>query len=134
MVLGNGNTQLVENVNSIPEKSLAINMTYPGKKFVLSIHYTGASSLFYVNGILMTTFSDRYYPDKKDLIGFSLGNLTKDFSPTEELEIGLNGSVYEFSVDHKVIKIEDIKNIHAYLMKKHNVDNNFPTSAKKLFH
>ena len=40
MVLGNGNTQLVENTNSIPEKGLAINMTFPDKKFVLSIHYT----------------------------------------------------------------------------------------------
>ena len=82
----------------------------------------------------MTTFSDRYYPDKKDHIGFSLGNISKDFSPAEEAEIGLNGSIYEFSIDHKVIKTEDIKNIHAYLMKKHNVDNNFPTDSKKLFH
>ena len=70
MVLGNGNTQLVENVNSIPEKGLAINMTYPGKKFVLSIHYTGSNSLFYVNGVLMTVFKDKYFPDKKDHIGF----------------------------------------------------------------
>ena len=134
MVLGNGNTQLVENVNSIPEKGLAINMTYPGKKFVLSIHYSGTNSLFYVNGILMTVFSDKYYPDKKDHIGFNLGNFSTDFTEAEETEMGLRGNVYEFSVDHKIIKIEDIKNIHAYLMKKHNVDNNFPTDTKKLFH
>ena len=134
MVLGNGNTQLVENVNSIPEKGLAINMTYPGKKFVLSIHYSGTNSLFYVNGILMAVFSDKYYPDKKDHIGFSLGNLSTDFTAAEETEMGLRGNVYEFSVDHKIIKTEDIENIHAYLMKKHNVDNNFPTDSKKLFH
>ena len=35
MVLGNGNTQLVENVNSIPERNLAVNMTYPGKSLCL---------------------------------------------------------------------------------------------------
>ena len=134
MVLGNGNTQLVENVNSIPEKGLAINMTFPGKKFVLSIHYSGTNSLFYVNGILMAVFSDKYYPGKKDHIGFSLGNLSTDFTAAEETEMGLRGNVYEFSVDHKIIKTEDIENIHAYLMKKHNVDNNFPTDSKKLFH
>ena len=84
----------------------------------------------------MTTFSDVYYGDKKDHIGFSLGQITKDFggSLVEELVMGLNGGVYDFSVDHRIIKAEDILNIHAYLMKKHNVDNNFPTDTKKLFH
>lgn len=87
----------------------------------------------YVNGILMTTFSNRYYPDKKDQVGFNLGNITKDFSSAEAAETGLQGSVYELLVDHNIIKTDDIKNIHAYFMKKYNVDNNFPTDAKKLF-
>ena len=113
MVLGNGNTQLVENVNSIPEQGLVINMSYPGKKFVLSIHYSGGDSTLYANGILMTTFSDVYYGDKKDQIGFSLGQLTKDFgnSSIEELVMGLNGGVYDFSIHHRIMKSEDILNI-----------------------
>ena len=95
MILGNVNTQLIENVNSIPEKGLAINMTYPGKKFVLSIHYTGANSQLYVNGILMTVFGDKNYSDPKDHVGFSLGNISTDFNEEESLFMGLDGNVYE---------------------------------------
>ena len=34
---------------------------------------------------------------------------------------GLNGYVYDFSVDYKATNVDDIKNIHKYLMKKNNV-------------
>ena len=34
---------------------------------------------------------------------------------------GLNGYVYDFSVDYNTIYINDIVDIHKYLMKKHNV-------------
>ena len=111
-------------------------MTYPGKKFVISIHYSGGDSTFYANGILMADFSDKYYANTLFHVGFNLGQITKDFasSSIEELAMGLNGSVYDFSIDHRVTRVDDIKNIHAYLMNKHNVDNKFPTDTKKLFH
>ena len=32
----------------------------------------------------------------------------------------LNGYVYEFSVDYNATDVDDIKDIHNYLMKKHN--------------
>lgn len=82
----------------------------------------------------MITFSNPYYADKKDHIGFSLRNISKDFATLEKSTTGLNGNVYEFSIDHRVVKANDIKNIHAYLMKKRNVDSNFPMDTKKLFH
>ena len=31
---------------------------------------------------------------------------------------GLNGYVYDFSIDYKAADVDDIKNIHRYLMKK----------------
>ena len=34
--------------------------------------------------------------------------------------IGLNGYVYDFSVDYDAIAIADILDIHQYLMKKKN--------------
>ena len=34
---------------------------------------------------------------------------------------GLNGYVYEFSVDYDGIKVDDVLDIHKYLMKKNNV-------------
>ena len=33
---------------------------------------------------------------------------------------GFSGNVYDFSVDYKAITVDNIKNIHNYLMKKNN--------------
>ena len=35
-------------------------------------------------------------------------------------EIGLNGSVYEFSADYFDISVNNIIDVHKYLMKKNN--------------
>ena len=34
---------------------------------------------------------------------------------------GLNGYVYDFSVDYDTIAVDDILNIYMYLMKKNNI-------------
>ena len=34
---------------------------------------------------------------------------------------GLNGCVYDFSVDYKTFDTSDITNIHKYLMRKHDI-------------
>ena len=34
---------------------------------------------------------------------------------------GLNGYVYDFNVDYEYIAIDDILDIHKYLMKKHDI-------------
>ena len=34
---------------------------------------------------------------------------------------GFNGYVYDFSVDYDVITVNDIKDIHKYLMRKNNI-------------
>ena len=34
---------------------------------------------------------------------------------------GLNGYVYDFSVDYDVTSVDDGKDIHKYLMKKNNI-------------
>ena len=34
---------------------------------------------------------------------------------------GLTGYVYDFSVDYNAIAVDDIKDIHNYLMKKNNI-------------
>ena len=40
---------------------------------------------------------------------------------TKTKKTGLNGYVYEFSVDYNIIDISNIINIHKYLMKKHDI-------------
>ena len=47
-----------------------------------------------------------------------LGNLSKDWSVDNIKDTGLNGHVYDFSVDYDAIAVNDIKDIHKYLMKK----------------
>ena len=39
----------------------------------------------------------------------------------EQSKISLNGSVYNFLVDHSFVKKEDIFNIYQYLMNKNNI-------------
>ena len=36
-------------------------------------------------------------------------------------DTGLNGYVYDFSVDYDVTPVDDIEDIHKYLMKKNNI-------------
>ena len=36
-------------------------------------------------------------------------------------DTGLNGYVYDFSVDYDATSVDDIKDIHKYLMKKNNM-------------
>ena len=51
-----------------------------------------------------------------------LGNISKDFTANNmKKKTGLNGYVYEFSVDYNIIDTSNIINIHKYLMKKHDI-------------
>ena len=45
----------------------------------------------------------------------------KRFAKDEQYEISLNGTTYDFSVNHIKVKKEDILNIHEYLMIKNNI-------------
>ena len=50
-----------------------------------------------------------------------MGNISKDFSADSMKKTGLNGYVYDFSVDYNAIAVDDILDKHKYLMKKHNI-------------
>ena len=50
-----------------------------------------------------------------------LGNISKDWSIDNMKKTGLTGYVYDFSVDYNAIDVDDIKNIHKYLMKKNDI-------------
>ena len=47
-----------------------------------------------------------------------LGNVSKDFSPSNMKKTGFNDYIYGFSVDYNSIDVNRIKNIHKCLMKK----------------
>ena len=50
-----------------------------------------------------------------------LGNISKDWSVDSMKKTGLNGYVYDFSVDYDVIAVDDMLDIDNYLMKKNGI-------------
>ena len=46
-----------------------------------------------------------------------LENISGDFLDNSMKKTGLNGCVYDFSVDFKAFDISDFNNIHKYLIK-----------------
>ena len=50
-----------------------------------------------------------------------LGIISIDWSIDDIKRTGLNGYVYDFSVDYDAIAVDDILDIHSYLMKKNNI-------------
>ena len=49
-----------------------------------------------------------------------LGNISKDWSLDNMKKARFNGYVYDFSVDYDATDLNNIKDIHKYLMKKNN--------------
>ena len=51
-----------------------------------------------------------------------LGNISKDFSVDNmKKKTGLNGYVHAFSFDYDAVAVDDIVDIHKYLMEKSNI-------------
>ena len=50
-----------------------------------------------------------------------LGNISKDWFINNLKKTGFTGYVYDFSVDYNVTDVDDIKDIHKYLMKKNDI-------------
>ena len=83
------------------------------------MHYNGASSFLFVNSTEIIKFKAE---DSKIVpYPLCLGNVSKDISVDNMKEIGLNGYVHDFSVDYDAIAVDDILDIHKYLMEKNNI-------------
>ena len=97
----------------------------------MSLHYSGANSYLFVNGTEIHQFKAT---DTGILAGpLCLGNISKDFSVDNMKKLGLNGDVYDFSVDYYAIAVDDILDIHKYLMKKNGVYKMFRFIKKVFF-
>ena len=51
----------------------------------------------------------------------NLGNISEDWSVDNMKRIEFTGYLYDFSADYEAIAVDDIKNIHKYLMKKNDI-------------
>ena len=119
LILGSGSTQGLGEHSLTAEKIYWINFTLTKKKsFCFSLHYNGANSYLFVNGIEIYKFKAK---DSKIVAApVCLGNISKDWSVDYMKSTGYNGYVYDFSVDYDSIAVDDILDIRKYLMKKIN--------------
>ena len=80
------------------------------------MHYNGANKYLFVNGKEIYKFKAK---DSETVVGpVCLGNISKDCSVDNIEKTGFTGYVYDFSVDYEAIAVDDIKNIHKYLIEK----------------
>ena len=118
LILGKGRTQDLEHTLSA-EKVYSINFTEKNKKFCFSLHYNKENSYLFVNGTKIIKFKSK---DPEILPHpLWLGNIPKDWSVDDMKKTRLSGYVYDFSVDYDAIAVDDILDIHKYLMKKNNM-------------
>ena len=98
------------------EKMYSIDFTVTKKKFCLSLHYNGTNSYLFVNGTEIYKFKGK--DSEIAATSLCLGNISKDWFVDNMIKNRFNGYVYDFSEDYDSIAVDDIKNIHKYLMKK----------------
>ena len=97
----------------------SINFTVTEKKFCLSLHYNGVNSYLFVNGTEIYKLKAKDSEIVASIL--CLGNISKDWSADNMKKAGFNGYVYDFSVDYDATAVDDIVDIHKYLMKKNNI-------------
>ena len=84
----------------------SINFTETKKKLYLRLHCNGRNSYLFVNGTEIYKFKVK---DAKIVASsLCLGNISKDWSIDNMKKIGLNGYVYDFSVDYYATDVDDI--------------------------
>ena len=94
----------------------SINFTVTKKKCCLSLHYNRANSYLFVYGTEIYKFKAK--DSEIDASLLCLGNISKDWSTDNVKKTGLTGYVYDFGEDYNAIRVDDIKDIHIYLMEK----------------
>ena len=119
-VMGKDYIQKINATTIYAEKMFYRNLTDPGHKFILSLHYNGDDSYLFVNGreeLKFKTKTDQIINNK-----LCLGNLSFDWTEDESEKISLYGNIYDFVVDYKaIVGTTTIYDMHQYLMTKHNI-------------
>ena len=89
------------------------------KKNCLSLPYNGANSYLFVNGTKIYKFKAK---DSEIVTSpLCLGNISKDWWAGNMKKTRFTVYVYDFSSDYDSTDVDDIKDIHKYLMKKNNI-------------
>ena len=78
LILGEGQTQGLDDTTLTAEAIYPINFTQPSKRFVLILHYNGSNSLLFVNATKIYQFKAKD-SEIKDYTP-RVGNISKDFT------------------------------------------------------
>ena len=83
------------------------------------MHCNGGNSYLFVNGTEIINFKAK----DSAIVASTLcsGNISKDWSTDNMKKTGLTGYVYDFSADYNIVTVDNIKDIHKYLMKKNDI-------------
>ena len=86
---------------------------------MLELALQGANSYLIVNGAEIIKFKAK----DSNIVStpLCLANISKDWSVDNMKRTGFNGDVCGFSVDYVAIAVDDIVDIHKYLMKENNI-------------
>ena len=120
-LMGTGLTQGINDTTIYAEKNFYRNFTDFGKKFVLSLHYSGGNSYLFVNGRQELKFKAKTDQLVKEKL--CLGNLSDQWTTSESEKTGTYGRIYDFVVDYEQISgVKAIYDMHRYLITKHNIN------------
>ena len=81
--------------------------------------YNGADSYLIVNGTEIVKFKAK--DSEIEATPLCLGNVSKDFSKDDMKRTGFYEYAYNFSVDYDATAVNDVLDIHKYLMKKRDI-------------
>ena len=101
------------------EKNYWVSFTESRKKFYLNLYYNGAKSYLFVNGVEIIKFKAK--DSEINAIPLCLENISRDFLVDNMKKTWLNGYLYDFNVDYVAIAVDDVLNIHEYLMKQNEM-------------
>ena len=85
----------------------------------MSLHCNGTNSYLFVNGREIWKFKAK--DPEIAATTLCLGNISEDWTVDNIKKTGLNVYLYDFSVDYDAIAVDDIFDIHKYLMKNNNM-------------
>ena len=94
------------------------NFTVANKTFCLSLQYKGDDSNLFVNDKEVVKFKAKNQSVSGKL---SLGNISADVNQADRKSTELYGYVYDFSVDFNAIAVDDILDIHKYVMETNGI-------------
>ena len=120
LIIGEGITQGLDGATLTTEKMYPVKFTENNKNICLSWHYNGANSYLFVNGKEIIKVKAKDSEIVSNLL--CLGNISEKFPIDNMKKAGLNGYNYDFIVDYDAIAVDDILDIHKYLMKKNNIE------------